>query len=160
MLYIDMILGTMLFASDRQRQWTMVAFIALVLNPLLNYLLIPLAGSRMGNAGIGAAVATLLTEVVVMIAALRIMPAHVLGTSWISSTARGAGAGMLMAIAIIIENRASIPWIPAGIIAMGLYIAALLAMRALRPAELAFFQSFFSGRNLKTIFPTQREVSA
>jgi len=160
MLYIDMILGTMLFASDRQRQWTVVAFIALVLNPLLNYVLIPIAESRTGNGGIGAALATLLTEVVVMIAALRIMPAHLLGTSWIYSTARGAGAGVLMVIAIVLGNRASLPWVPAGIIAMGLYIAALLAMRAFRPAELAFFQVFFSSRNLKTIFPTQREMSA
>ena len=95
-----------------------------------------------------------------MIAALRIMPAHVLGTSWIASTARAAGAGMLMAIAIIMENRASMPWLPAGIIAIGLYIAALLAMRAFQPAELAFIQGFFSSRNLKTIFLTQREVSA
>lgn len=80
---VDMLIGTMLNALDRQRQWAMVGVGAAVLNPLMNAAAIPLATAATGNAGIGSAVVVVLTELFLLLAGLRLLPAGTFGPdSW------------------------------------------------------------------------------
>jgi O-antigen/teichoic acid export membrane protein len=59
---IDTVLGTALFALERQRRLAMVAWSAAVLNPVANLAAIPLAVSWFENGAIGAAAVTVATE--------------------------------------------------------------------------------------------------
>jgi O-antigen/teichoic acid export membrane protein len=63
--YMSIVMAQVLVAAGRQRvyQWLMVA--ATLVNPALNLVLIPLAERHGGNGAIGAAVALLLTELLV-----------------------------------------------------------------------------------------------
>ena len=75
---LDTVLGTVLITADKQRQWVLVGVTAAVFNPLLNLAAIPLTENHFGNAAIGAAVVTVLTELLLMIGAIRLRPAGVL----------------------------------------------------------------------------------
>jgi O-antigen/teichoic acid export membrane protein len=74
---LDMILGTVAISADRQRKWTIYSGIAVVFNIGVNIVAIPLSRHWFDNAAIGAAVTTVLTELLLANAALRLRPAGV-----------------------------------------------------------------------------------
>ncbi len=152
LVYIDFVLGTTIFAADRQRQWTVTAFIAMILNPVLNYFLIPFTQLHQGNGGIGAALATLLTEFFVMIMALVLLPADILKGTKIDTPVKGIISGLLMMAVLALMHNESIPWIISGFIGLIVYCVALVSLKALEPQEMIFIKRFFSYRNLKTLF--------
>ncbi|MBI4493317.1 MAG: flippase [Chloroflexi bacterium] len=94
---VDMALGTALNTLDRQRQWALAGVAAAVLNPLLNLVTIPYAQATYGNGAIGAAAITTLTEVFMLAAGLRLLPAGVLGRATLVDAARCVAAGLAMA---------------------------------------------------------------
>ncbi len=61
-IYMNIMLSQVLLAEKRQVVWTVVMAGAAVVNPLLNLVLIPLTQTRYGDGAIGAAVALVLTE--------------------------------------------------------------------------------------------------
>ncbi len=71
---IDVVLGTALIARGKEKPWACMAVAAAFFNPLLNLWAIPYAQLHGGNGGVGAAWATLLTEVLMMFGALWLMP--------------------------------------------------------------------------------------
>ena len=71
---VDVVLGTVLIARGREKPWAGMAIAAAFFNPLLNLWAIPLATRLWGNGGIGASIATVLTEVLMMVGALVLMP--------------------------------------------------------------------------------------
>jgi O-antigen/teichoic acid export membrane protein len=75
---MDMILGIALVARDRHKQWLAVGCIAALFNPLINLGLIPLTVSHFSNGAIGAAIATVATEALMMAGAIRLRPRGVL----------------------------------------------------------------------------------
>src|SRR5262249_18033287 len=75
MVFVDYYLVGILMAIGRERQWIRIVAAACLVNPALNWVLIPLTASRLGNAGIGAGLATLVTEVFILACALRVVPA-------------------------------------------------------------------------------------
>jgi O-antigen/teichoic acid export membrane protein len=70
MVAASMVVGYVLNARSQQRTWALVAVGAAVLNPGLNWLLIPYFESTMANGAIGAAVGTVLTEMFMLGAGL------------------------------------------------------------------------------------------
>lgn len=157
LVYIDFVLGTALFASDRQRQWTATAFFAMLLNPVLNYFLIPFTQSNEGNGGIGAALATLLTEFFVMLMALRFLPRSVFRDADPNFLYKGCIAGALMIVTLWVFNESDIHWLLTAFVSIVVYGAGLLNLRAIEPEELNFFRSFFSIKNLKNLFVLPKE---
>ena len=59
-MYMNIMLGQVLIAMERQTDWTGVMAATTVVNPLLNLALIPLTQHRYGNGAIGAAISLLL----------------------------------------------------------------------------------------------------
>ena len=55
LIYIDFVLLPLMFAFDRQRKLSIMAFAAMLLNIGLNLMMIPYFQARYGNGGIGAA---------------------------------------------------------------------------------------------------------
>jgi O-antigen/teichoic acid export membrane protein len=159
LVYIDIVLGTTLFASDKQRQWTAVALIAVFLNPLLNYYMIPYSQTHFGNGGIGAAIATIVTEFYVLMCAVKLMPKSIFLRSSIEVPMKSIAAGTVMVGSIWVAHMIGLTWILRGAVGVMVYIGILVSLRTLEPEDLSFLRSFFSARNLKNTFIPQREVS-
>ncbi|MBI4553679.1 MAG: flippase [Candidatus Latescibacteria bacterium] len=159
LVYVDFVLGTALFASDKQRQWTGVAFAALVLNAGLNYALIPSTQTQFGNGGIGSAIATVVTECFVMSVAIVLMPAGLLKALQLAVPLKSLGAGVLMAGSIWLMRTEEIAWVVQGIISLIVYGGALLALKAIAPSEAALIRSLFSVRAVRRALVPQKGTS-
>src|SRR5207302_7501842 len=93
----DMILGTALNALDKQRQWSMTAVAAAVLNPTINVAMIPFTQTMFGNGAIGAAIVTVATELFMMSVGLYLLRGSgVLDRSCLTSALKCVLAGALM----------------------------------------------------------------
>ena len=93
---LDIILGSVVIAADRQRQWVMVSVTAAVFNPLLNLAAIPLTQRLLHNGAIGAAVITVMTELILMVGAISLRPQGVLDKSTIQMLLRITLASLAM----------------------------------------------------------------
>jgi O-antigen/teichoic acid export membrane protein len=160
LVYIDFILGAALFASDRQRQWTIVALCAVFINPLLNYFMIPFAQMNFANGGIGAALATLITEFFVMTMGLLLMPKNLLDQGHLSVQLKAIISGCIMAVALFIVRRADVPWIIQMCLGSGVYIGSLFSLKAFSVSEITFLREFFTVQNLRSIFALGKRRSA
>lgn len=134
-LYVDMILVTMLLASDRQSQFSIVSLVAIPVKIVLNFFLIPYFQSHDGNGGIGAAIATIFTECCIMIAALSLTPATIRSAFRVSILPKGVLAGAAMVAIVWFAKSLAIPWFLTAAVALAAYGALLLALRTLEPAE-------------------------
>jgi O-antigen/teichoic acid export membrane protein len=126
---IDMVLGSVLIAADKQKAWTFIACGAAILNPLLNLIAIPLTIHWFGNGAIGAAVITVATEVFMMIGALLLRPAGVMDKGVVSFLFRCAIASLAMVPLVLAAGSTLLPIkIAIGVIT---YVIASLALRTI-----------------------------
>jgi O-antigen/teichoic acid export membrane protein len=63
LIALNSVIAIAVFARDKQRKWAVVAGVAAVANPALNFAGIPLAAHLVNNPALGAAVVTVMTEV-------------------------------------------------------------------------------------------------
>jgi O-antigen/teichoic acid export membrane protein len=130
---LDMVLGSMLIARDRQVPWLVVGCIAAVANPLLNLVLIPRTESAFSNGAIGAAIVTVFTEVLMLVGALILRPAGVFDRSTTRFVLRTAAAALaMMAVVFTLRNTALPAQVAVGILAYGLFS---LVVRTIRLAD-------------------------
>ena len=104
----DVILGTAAIAADRQRAWVVVSVVAAVFNPLLNLALIPITESALGNTAIGAAITTVLTEIILMVGAIVLRPKGVLDGATVRVLLRIVLASLVMVPVAFVLNSASL----------------------------------------------------
>jgi O-antigen/teichoic acid export membrane protein len=159
LVYIDFILISTLVASDRHRQWTIAALVAMVINPVLNYFMIPFTQMHFGNGGIGAAIATLITELLVMCMALYLMPRKIFEHAHLQISLKGILAGLLMVGAIYGMSRYDIAFILQAIIGLGIYGVALLTMKAVQQSEVVFVQQLFMTQNIRKLFAVEKGIN-
>lgn len=159
LVYIDMVLGTALFACDKQRHWAAVAFFAVIVNISLNLLMIPYTQIHFGNGGIGASVATIITEFFVMFSALVIMPKWVLDGSNTLVSLKAIGSGVLMMVGVWYMHKISVIWYIQIVIALGIYGTTLLLLKTFTPQELDFMRNFLSIRNLRSTLTLKKETN-
>jgi O-antigen/teichoic acid export membrane protein len=148
-MFIDMILGTTLLASDRQRVQSILALCAIPFNVGLNYFLIPFYQSHLGNGGLGLAIATVVTELCIMIAMLAFVPRGILRGFRFAVLGKGLIAGLLMAGSIWLSRSMGLPWIIEAFVCTVVYVASLPLMKTFEPSELRFLRELFTVRNLK-----------
>jgi O-antigen/teichoic acid export membrane protein len=126
-MFITFYLVGLLMAIGRERRWLAIAAGTCLVTPALNVLLIPAAQAQLGNGGIGAALATLGTELFILTLAARQIPRHTFGReSWLA-IARILAAGAVLAL-ILVAGRDWLGGIPAaglGAIAYGFLILRL-----------------------------------
>lgn len=151
LVYVDFILGTALIASDKQRSWTVVAFLAMILNPLMNYYMIPYAQTYWGNGGLGAALTTLATEGFVMLAALVLIPKSLITGFRLTSPLRCLVAGFLMIGALEMMGDEGVHWMVQGILGVCVYGVGVMAMRVIEPSDATVIRKMFSVRGLKNV---------
>jgi O-antigen/teichoic acid export membrane protein len=95
---LDVVLGTVLIARGREKAWSRMAIAAAVFNPLVNLWTIPLATRLWDNGSIGAALATLLTEALMMAGALWLMPAGIFTRRNLVVGVKGLALGIAMVV--------------------------------------------------------------
>ena len=149
LVYIDFIILPLLIASDQQRRATLFGFYAMLLNPLLNWFLIPYFQTNYGNGGIGATIATLLTEFFILSCMLVSLPKNAFAENSFSVLIKGILAGGCMVGCIILLKNLGLFWIANGLIATLVYFGIVILIRAVEPDELRLvLQTLkFWGRN-------------
>lgn len=101
---MSMVLGMALIASDRQKRWVVVGGLAALTNPLFNLVAIPYAVRTYENGAIGAAVITVVTELLMIAGALYLRPPGVLDRATAKFVLRCAVASGLMVPAVFIAS--------------------------------------------------------
>lgn len=140
----DMIIGTALIARDKQRQWALAAVAAAFFNPAMNMFLIPLTQSAYGNGAIGAATATLLTELFLMMVGLRLLPPGVFDRSTLSTALRVVAAALLMAVPVWITR--DMPIVVPIAVGVLVYSGSCLLLRAVVVSDLRRLWGYFLER--------------
>lgn len=99
---LDMVLGTVLIALGRQKAWMVVGLVAGIVTSLLNLWLIPYTQHLYGNGAIGAALTTLLSEVIMFGGAMYLRPRSIFtgGDVWYMVRCLLAAVVMLPAVGL------------------------------------------------------------
>jgi O-antigen/teichoic acid export membrane protein len=150
-LFVDMIIGSTLIASNKQRQQSVLALTAIPLNIGLNLILIPYFQLNTQNGGVGAGIATVITELFIMIVGLCLMPKGILEGFRFLIVFKGFIAGAVMAIFLWVFFLISVPWFILVFLCPFVYGATLILIRAFEPSEKDFFLSLLKLRNLRSI---------
>src|SRR5437764_10286306 len=146
LIFVDYLLTCVLMAAGRERVWLAIVGAACVLNPALNFVLIPAFDLSSANGAIGAAIATLITEVFILVCALRAMPSGILGLESARVALRAAALGIGFAAVLFAGRTVGIPWVLALAVGGAMYLAAAQGF-GLLPAELtAWVRSVVSRR--------------
>ncbi|MEX2351383.1 MAG: flippase [Balneolaceae bacterium] len=145
-IYIDIILGSALMgAANRQKAWAVTGLIAIFINISVNYLLIPYTQQVWLNGGIGAATATLITEIFVMISAFYLLPKGYLQTFKSSYIVKPALATMFMALPVmLLLTYTGLYWMIVLLLASIFYISSLFLLKTFDKVELKMITDFFS----------------
>jgi len=131
-MYVNTLFVMVLQSADRQAAWAKAGAVAALLNPALNYCLIP------GFGHLGAAGATVVTEFFLAGAALRACPSGLFGRSEVMAAARALAAAAILAAGLWLGLRWGV--IPAVLIGLPLFGVSALRLGLVTVADAAAFQ--------------------
>jgi O-antigen/teichoic acid export membrane protein len=135
LIFVDFLLVCVLMASGRERTWLGIVGAACVLDPLLCWLLIPVAEAQFANAAVGAALATLVTEVFILGSALRVLPRGLFDAGTLRVAAQAVGLGAALGVVLVVARMSGLPWIAVAALG-GLAYAGAVARTGVLPADL------------------------
>jgi len=133
LMFVDYLLVCVLMAIGKERIWISILAAACLLNPVLNWLLIPLAESRYGNGAIGAALVTLVIEVFVMACALRTIPSGTFGVESARVAASASALGAVLGVVLLGSRILGVPWFLAAAVGGIGYLATVVWLHILPP---------------------------
>lgn len=114
LLYFSMPLGTAILAAGRQRPFSFVQCLCIVVSVALDPILIPWFQARYQNGGLGVCAAGIISEVVVLAAATPLIPKGILTFALAKSLGKGVVAGVAMAaVALGLEHVHLTPYVAA-----------------------------------------------
>jgi O-antigen/teichoic acid export membrane protein len=130
LIFIDMLVGMALTAVGRASAFAAVKGIAVVLGVALELALIPYFQQRMGNGGVGVTLAAALSELVLLVGGLMLMPRGTLEVAVFVDAARAVACAVLTALLLRFLPPLS-PWasIPVCIVAFTTFSAAAGLLR-------------------------------
>ncbi|HVE19830.1 MAG TPA: flippase [Ilumatobacteraceae bacterium] len=103
---LDIVLGSVAMAADRQRRWVIISVIATIFNPVLNLVAIPQAERLFDNGAIGAAVVTVFTEIILLVGGIAIRPKGVLDRTTVNGLLRIVLASSTMIPVVLLVRDA------------------------------------------------------
>jgi O-antigen/teichoic acid export membrane protein len=134
LLYLSMPLGSALLAEGRQRQWTAIQSLCVVVSVVLDPVLIPWFQRRTGNGALGVSVSTVVSELLMVACAVYLVPKAVFDRAFFRQSMRVAIAGGLM-VAVGYTRRWLTPW-PSVPLACIAYVGCLRALGGLTDEQL------------------------
>ena len=156
-LFIDMVLGTALLASDRQRAQSILALVMIPLNVGMNFIFIPYFHDMYGNGGMGAAVATVLTEVMIMMVMIKLVPRGVLEGFRMSVVYKSLAAGGAMAGGIVLLLWLEVPTVVSAALSVVIFHQMLFLLRTFEPEEERALKSLLTPKGLLAAVRSLRE---
>ncbi|MCH9010329.1 MAG: polysaccharide biosynthesis C-terminal domain-containing protein, partial [Chloroflexi bacterium] len=135
------IIGTVAIAMDRHKAWTYGLLATVSLNVLLNIVFAPIFQERYGNGGIGVAITTFMTEVLMVAIGLWIMPKGLIDRSLIVLFLKVAGSGGLMVIAILGFRIVGLGDVLQIVLGGAVYVLLVLVTRAVTSNDLRMIRS-------------------
>jgi O-antigen/teichoic acid export membrane protein len=128
------ILGTGLVALNQEHRWLRVMALGTVANLTMNVALIPIFEQTTGNGAIGASMATVLTELLLLGGALMLMPTGVIDRRTTLMSAKVLAAGVCVAVSALVLIPVSLPLgVTAGV---ATFVVSLLALGVAGPRDL------------------------
>jgi polysaccharide transporter, PST family len=112
---VNMVLGAVLLATHREARWVMVGIAATVFNVVGNFVAIPAFEQAMSNGALGAAIVTVLTEILMGLCAVILLPKTLLDRGIAGHMVRlalGGAAGTWVGLALHASLRDQLPWLP------------------------------------------------
>lgn len=155
---IDMVIGTVLATSDRQRAWALTAVAAAILNPAANLIAIPVTERLLGNGAVGAAAITTATELFMLVVGLRLLPRGVVLPSTVRYVGRCVFAALLMSLAVFVVRE--LPFLVAVGVGVFVYTVASFALKTLTVQEIRALASQVAGRGLAARLAQRRGAAA
>ncbi len=160
LVYVDFVVGGTVLALDKQKQWAFVALAAAIVNIGANFILIPHFQTMSGNGGIGAAIATDVTELFIMCSGIVLLPSGILDRKLVPVIGKGLFSGICMTLCIVAGMHLNIPPVVALCIGSLAYVGTLLVTAVFEPAEMRFFLQTVSVQNLRKVFSERSSASA
>jgi O-antigen/teichoic acid export membrane protein len=141
LVYFSMPLGTILIAAGRQRAWTIVQSLRIVISVALDPILIPWFQSRTGNGGMGPCVVTGISEAIAFVGGLLLLPSGVLDRGLARAMFMAILSGGAMAGTAYLLRQVS-PFVAAPLSVL-VYAIGLWASGGIRPEQMAMLTGFF-----------------
>lgn len=120
LVYFTMPIGTCVLAAGRQRAWSIVQSLCVVVSLILDPLLTPWFQARYGNGGLGPSVASVVSELIVVAAGMYFMPSGVfdqrLRRTLLFTVSSGAAMG---AVAWLLRSVTPFVAAPAAVLSYG-----------------------------------------
>ncbi len=159
LLYIDMVLASAIIAVDKENKLALVAAVAVVVNVVLNYFMIPYTQTHLNNGGAGAAIATMVTEFFVLVCSLLILPKEIFAGFRKDVLIKSLlGSGAMGCFIVLLRNVfPSIQWILLALGAGVFYAGVLLLMKTFSAKEIEFIRQFTNPRNLRNVLSGRKE---
>jgi O-antigen/teichoic acid export membrane protein len=123
LLYFTMVLGVAIAAAGRQRPWAFTQFGCVIVSVVADPLLVPWFQRRMGNGGLGVCVATVLSEIMMLVVGFWIVPKGIFDRKLAKGIALAVAAGGAMAV--VARVLAGVPWFVSAPLAVVAYGVAL-----------------------------------
>jgi len=140
LVFVDYLLVCALMAAGRERTWIAIVAVACLLDPALDWLLIRAAGAAYGNGGIGAALATLITEAFLFGCTFRSLPAQTLSLSAFRVAGQAAAICAVQVAVMLASRGAGVPW-PAAAVLGGIVYTILAKELGLLPRDVTAWLS-------------------
>jgi O-antigen/teichoic acid export membrane protein len=137
--YQNMMLGQFLISTDRQRPWSRVIALAAVLTIPLDLIFIPLGERQLGIGAVGGAMSFVITELLMMIAALYLLPKGYLTWDNAQRALRVLASGLVM-LAAVWWLRGMFILIPI-LAGAAVFVAAILFLQAVPNEDWALLRS-------------------
>jgi O-antigen/teichoic acid export membrane protein len=135
LMFFSMPLGISIMASGRQRLWASVQFLCVLVSTVLDPLLIPRFQASHGNGGLGVCVASVLSEIIMVIAGAKYAVSGLFDRAFGLSVARTVAAGGAMtAVAVLLRWLTPFVAAPVALIA---YFGCLLAVGGVSKHQIA-----------------------
>lgn len=159
-VYVDVILGSaILGATDKQKSWTLVGFLAIFVNISINLFLIPYTQSAYGNGGIGAAIATLVTELFVMAFAISLLPTSYLASFKLSYLYKPLISSLFMLAFSLTMIVLDLYWLLAIFLSGLVYIGGLFLFKTFNKSEIELIKNLVSIQHFKVQL-TDKKISS
>jgi O-antigen/teichoic acid export membrane protein len=137
--YLNIMMGMFLMSIDRQKVWVAVMGVATLATIPLDLIFVPLMQTLFGNGAMGGAIASVITELGMVVAAIILIPSGILGLAnlWYALRAVIAGAGMVLSVWLLGNEILPLQ------IAIGMASFGLLAfvLRLISPEEINLVKS-------------------
>lgn len=131
---LDTVMGSLLMANDRQKEWTIVGCLAAILNPLANMAAIPFTARLFGDGAIGASAVTVITEAFMFCGAIYLRPSGVFDRQTVLYLVRCLIVCTLLFAVLMGTVRLSFPL--KVLIGSAVYAAMSVALRTVSPREI------------------------